>query len=79
MYNVFDTEQQARDAQEADFNLWKSLQDQTNTDYWNITTSWDTVRQRLTDNKWVYRVCESGSQSHTQEEEQSDWFPGIGA
>lgn len=79
MYNVFDTEQQARDAQEADFNLWKSSHDQSNPSYWTITTQWDEVIQRLTDNKWVYRVCPIGSQDHTQEEEQSDWFPEIGA
>jgi hypothetical protein len=75
MYNVFNTEQEAIDAEANDFVLWKATMDQSNTDYWSITNHWHIPRQRQNDNKWVYKVCPQGSDSHTQEAEQSDWFP----
>ena len=77
MYNVFDTEQEAIDAEAADFASWKATQDQSNSDYWSVTDHWDTPIQRLTDGKWVYRVCPVGSSSHTQEASQDDWFLGM--
>lgn len=78
MFNVFDTEQEAYDAQLSDFMVWKSKQNQDDSGYWDITTSWDMIQQRQNDNKWVYRVCPDGNQDHTQEEEQEDWFPVQG-
>ena len=43
-------------------------------EYRAITSRWDEVRQRDNDGKWLYAVCPVGSQDHTQEELQSDWF-----
>lgn len=73
MYNVFDAEQEAATAQSVDFNLWKATKPQQPEEYWNTTIKWANVRQRL-DGKWVYPVCPEGSQDHTQEEFQTDWF-----
>lgn len=73
-YNVFDTEQEAIDAEHACFLAWKSTKDQSSLSYWAVTLFWDKVIQRQTDSKWVYRVCPEGSQSHTQETYSSDWF-----
>jgi hypothetical protein len=77
MYNVFDTEQEAIDAENADFLAWKATQNQDNASYWLITDHWDIPVQRLTDNKWVYKVCPQGSNSHPQEASQNDWFPNT--
>ena len=77
MYNVFDTEQEAIDAEAADFSAWKEAQTQDGSTYWGITAHWDTPVQRLTDGKWIYKVCPEGSSTHTQEASQSDWFPGM--
>jgi hypothetical protein len=75
MYNVFDTEQEAIDAENDDFLAWKVTQDQSNSDYWSVTDRWDTPIQRTTDNKWVYKVCPEGNQNHTQDAYDSSWFP----
>ena len=75
MYNVFNTKQEALDAENSDFLLWKATQDQSNTSYWNATNHWYIPKQRITDNKWIYKVCPEGNQNHTQEEFDSSWFP----
>jgi len=79
MYNVFDTEEEANTAQESDFQTWKAYKMPTCNcpEYWDQTTSWGEVRQRLTDSKFVYPVCPQGSQEHTQEQYQNDWFNVI--
>jgi hypothetical protein len=75
MYNVFDTEQEALDAEGYDFLDYKAAHYvESDAKYWNTTIKWANVKQRL-DSKWVYPVCPEGSQDHTQEEYQSDWFP----
>ena len=75
MYNVFNTEQEAIDAENLDFLSWKETQDQSNTSYWNVTNHWCTPKQRITDSKWVYKVCPQGDQNHTQEAYDPSWFP----
>ena len=73
-YNVFDTEAEAITAQAADFTAWKATKPQMPVEYWNVTNAWADIKQRVTDGKWVYIVCSEGSQAHTQEAVQEDWF-----
>lgn len=73
MYNVFNTEQEAIDAQALDFVAWKANKPQMPVKYWEVTTAWATPQERL-DGRWVYPVCPDGSQNHTQELRQADWF-----
>lgn len=74
LYNVFDTKEEADQAQFQDYTAWKQSHYTNNITYLAITNKWDTPVQRTTDNKWVYQVCPDGSQEHTQEEFSSDWF-----
>jgi len=76
MYNVFDTEQEALDAEGYDFLAYKAAHYvESDAKYWETTVRWAIPQQRATDSKWVYLVCPDGSKDHTQEEYQTDWFP----
>jgi len=73
MYNVFDTEQEAINAEQVDYEMY--IANHLNPlAYAEQTTRWADVRQRL-DGKWIYPVCDEGIQTHTQEEYSVDWFP----
>jgi hypothetical protein len=73
MYNVFDTEQDAINAEQVDYDMYIAIHSSPD-EYVEQTTRWAEVRQRL-DGKWVYPVCDHGIQTHTQEEYSADWFP----
>ena len=75
MYNVFNSQNEAETAQFLDFTSWKETRPQQPEVYWEITTAWDSVKQRF-DGKWVYKTCPEGSQLHTQEQYQPNWFDG---
>lgn len=77
-YNVFNTEQEARDAQAYDFTIWKTVMTPifNSPKYWEATTAWAEVKQRDSDDKWVYYVCPWGLQTHNQEVFDDSWFNG---
>ena len=73
MYNIFDTEEEALKAQEYDFKKFMGVFSDGN-GYDNSTNYWDIPRQRITDKKWVYLVCEYSDVKHVTEEYNEDWF-----
>ena len=73
MYNVFNTEQEALNAELIDYNMY--ITNHSNPEaYAQQTIRWAIPRQRL-DGKWVYPICGEGIKTHTQEKYSSDWFP----
>lgn len=73
IYNVFDTEVEALKAQEYDFKKFMEVFTDGN-GYDNSTDHWDIPRQRLTDDKWVYLVCEQSDVEYNTEEYVEGWF-----
>jgi ferric-dicitrate binding protein FerR (iron transport regulator) len=73
--NIFDTEQEAIDAQEADFQEWKASKPQNPEAYWEVTTKYAEVKQRITDNKWYYVACPASTSQHTVEPYNVSWSP----
>jgi len=90
-YYVFDTEGHAITAQSSDYSEYiASLPTEKpdgdggftpidNTNYINVTTSWSSpVRQRATDDKYIYPVCPASTASGRTIEPLNDggvWFP----
>jgi len=72
LYNVFDTEAEALTAEAVAYAA--HIEAHTNPEYRETTTRWAIPQQRL-DGKWVFPVCEHCSESWTEEEYSSDWFP----
>ena len=76
--NVFPTEQDAIDAQEEDFILYKGSQPKTlPTSYWRTTTEWAEVMKRIDAEEWFYLVCPQGVQTHNQKEFNESWVLPI--
>ena len=73
MYNVFDNEQEALNAELIDYNMYMTNHQKSEA-YAKGTARWAIPKQRL-DGKWVYLVCPDGIQTYTQEEYSEDWFP----
>jgi len=69
--NIFDTEEEARLAQEADFKEFASSI--SNSAYLSVTKAWAEVRQRATDGKWYYISCPSASGAYCTEEYDESW------
>jgi len=73
LYNVFNTEQDAIDAQEESFTMFMAMHSD-NPNYTSTTTAWDDVRRR-NDGKWVFQLCPAcDPDKHTTEEYQESWF-----
>ena len=70
--NVFNTEAEAIAAEAADYAAYIAVHSEPEA-YAQQTTRWAIPQMRL-DGKWVYLVCPEGSQDHTQEEYDPDWF-----
>lgn len=75
MYNVFDTEQEANEAQSYDYQSWIAVNN--NPSYVATTTAWAIPQQRITDNKWVYPVCPTSDATYTTEEYDPIWFGEV--
>jgi len=65
LMNVFDTEQEAIDAEAYDYSCHMAA----NPDKQGATpcTAWAEIEQRLTDNKYFYLVCPSSDATYTTE------------
>jgi hypothetical protein len=74
MKNVFTTEQEAIDAQEVDFQMYKASRPEMPVKYWETTTAWDKVRKREDAEEWYYEVCPVGIQTHEQAELAESWI-----
>jgi len=75
-YNIFDSEEEALQAQAYDYEKLK-IQYQDNPFYLELTKTWAIPRQRVTDQKWVYLVCPFSDAVHTQEEYDPSWFEDL--
>ena len=74
IYNIFDTYQEAVDAQIIDYNMWINIYNSP-ADYVSKTVSWCPVTMRATDNKWIYQLCPVGIDTHIKEEFSKTWLP----
>lgn len=74
MFNVFLTQLEADIALESDDEAFIASICEACVTYKEVTVRWGKVRQRDSDGKFIYSVCPTGSQEHTQESYQSDWF-----
>jgi hypothetical protein len=73
IYNVFDTEAEAINAEKYDFiKFMEVLSDQNGYD--SSTFCWAIPSQRITDKKWVYRVCPYSDVIYNTEESKDEWF-----
>ncbi len=75
MYNVFDTEEEADQAQGYDFQTWKASHNDP--EYIETTTCWAIPQQRITDGKWVYIVCPTSDAVYNTEEYDPSWFGEV--
>lgn len=73
IYNVFNTEAEAIEAQEYDFKKFMEVYSDRN-GYDHSTSNWSIPCQRITDNKWVYLACPQSDAVYTQEEFDESWF-----
>ncbi len=74
MKNVFNNEQDAINAQDVDFILYKgTMTKSVPTEYWLTTTAWDRVDKRADGEEWFYLVCPQGVQTHNQKEFNESW------
>jgi len=84
IYNIFNTEEEAKTACDLDWQKYKAdmptektIEGETiaidNTNYLSITDCWDCPKQRL-DGKWIYAKYSKSDQSYTEQNYSSDWF-----
>lgn len=75
-YYILDTLEQFNECQEACYDAHMLLYDDNN-GYGNETQYWAEVQQRLTDNKYICKVCPSynNAAGYDIEESQPGWFP----
>jgi hypothetical protein len=66
IYNTFTNEQDAINAQEVDFQMFKASRPQMPAKYWEITTKWAEVIPSLDGTFWAYDLCPDGVQTHNQ-------------
>jgi hypothetical protein len=69
LYNVFDTEAEAQVAQAYDFKKFMEIFSDNN-GYDRSTSCWAVPTQRITDKKWIYKVCPQSDAEYTTEEYQ---------
>ena len=75
MMNVFTTEQEAINAQDVDFQMYKDSYSDQSSEYWVVTVRWAKVAKREDAEEWFYSVCPEGIQTHEQKQADTSWYP----
>jgi len=74
-YNIFDSKDEADQAQAYDFSLF--IQERAcDSEYCEITTCWDIPRQTQ-DGRWAYLVCPMSDIAYQTVDLNDDLFPAI--
>lgn len=94
MMNVFNTEQEAIDAEAIDWQMFNNGRTCESFDacehngclsvgnicggYWRTTKRWANIQKRVDTDEWFYEVCPQGIQTHEQKEAEPSWYPAEG-
>ena len=73
--NVFNSEQEAIEAQALDFETYNQLHSDKPAEYWQITKRWAEVAKRADAEEWFYVAYSESSQTLSQKQDTESWYP----